>query len=141
MFFKHSSVYILRRFWSYTNNNDNITRAFANKMKVSNIFCYLTFKMLIRYFIISSVLSTVCYIIYWTWEKLSYHSIHLLHLELLRHREIKLLNSIFQVVIRGYGMSVPSSRTFVLKHIILDEWCLAAVSFLESFLYLDFHLF
>lgn len=77
--------------------------------------------MLIGCFIMSSTISTVCYIMYWALENVRYHSVYLLHLELLRHREIKLLTSISQVVIRGYGTSVPSSRTFVLK-LIMSFW-------------------
>ena len=53
--------------------------------------------MVIRCFIMSSALSTVCYIMYWALENVRYHSVYLLHLELLRHREIKLLTSISQI--------------------------------------------
>ena len=77
--------------------------------------------MLIRGFIMSSALSTVCYIMYWTLESVRYHFVYLLHLELLRDREIKLLTSISQVVIKGNGTFVPSSRTFVLK-LIISFW-------------------
>ena len=69
----------------------------------------------------SSALSTVCYIMYWTLESVRCHFVYLLHLELLRDREIKLLTSISQVVIKGNGTFVPSSRTFVLK-LIISFW-------------------
>lgn len=94
---------------------------------MSNIFCSLTLVMLIKGFIMSFALSTVCYIMYWTLESVRYHFFfYLFHLELLRDRELKLLTSISGVVIKGNGTLVPSSRTFVLKLIITfwmkDVW-------------------
>lgn len=99
-------------------------------MRVSNILCYLILVTPIRCFIMSSVLSTVCYIMYCIFKNVRCHSVHLLHLELLRPREIKLFTCISHVVYRGCGTSVPCSRTFILKHcLILSERCLASVSF------------